>query len=245
MDQERKEFVSLSPLADGVRVLTLDRSGKANALNAEIVDEILACVTQAEEEGCRALILSANGKAFCGGFDFGGYEEMTAGDLLLRFVRIEDLLQRLRRSSFVSIALVHGAAMGAGADIVASCTYRIGTEASKFRFPGFRFGVALGTRHLAQLVGMQRARDILLTNATLDATAAFDIGLLTHLTGTDGLRQKADELIAQIGSLGLQARNRISHLTAPQNDDGDMAELVRSVSAPGLHERIAQYRAGH
>ena len=228
MDQGRNEFVSFSPLADGVRILTLDRSAKANALNAKIVDEFLACVTQAESEGCRALIISANGKAFCG-----------------RFVRIEQLLQRLRRSSFVSIALVHGAAMGAGADIVASCTYRIGTEASKFRFPGFRFGVALGTRHLAQLVGMQRARNILLTNATLDAAAAFDIGLLTHLTNVDGLRQKADELIGQIGALSLKARNRISHLTLPQSDDGDMAELVRSVSAPGLRERIAQYRAGH
>jgi enoyl-CoA hydratase/carnithine racemase len=245
MDQARKELVSLSSLANGVWILTLDRGAKANALNADIVDELLARVTQAEEEGCRTLILSANGKAFCGGFDFGGYEEMTSGDLLLRFVRIEELLQRLRRSSFVSIALVHGAAMGAGADIVASCTYRIGTEAAKFRFPGFRFGVALGTRHLAQLVGMQRARDILLANATLDAVAAFDIGLLTHLTSPDGLRAKADELIGQIGSLGIRSRNRISHLTAPQTDDGDMAELVRSVAAPGLHERIAQYRAGH
>src|SRR3569623_644149 len=119
MDQERKEFVSFSPLADGVRGLTLDRAGKANALNAQIVDELLAFVTQAEEEGCRVLILSANGKAFCGGFDFGGYADMTPGDLRLRFGRSEDLLQRVRRSAFVCIARVHGAAMGAGADIVA------------------------------------------------------------------------------------------------------------------------------
>ena len=55
MDQGRKEFVSFSPLADGVRILTLDRSAKANALNAKIVDEFLACVTQAESEGCRAV----------------------------------------------------------------------------------------------------------------------------------------------------------------------------------------------
>ena len=245
MDEERKEFVSLSPLADGVRVLTLDRPSKANALNAEVVDQLLACVAQAEAEDCRVLILAANGKAFCGGFDFGGYESMSAGDLLLRFVRIEELLQRLRQSSFVSIALVHGAAMGAGADIVASCTYRIGTDASRFRFPGFRFGVALGTRHLAQLVGPQRARDILLTNATIDASTAIDIGLLTHLVDAGSMRQKADEIVAQIGSLDRVARNRILHLTSAQNNDGDMAELVKSVSAPGLHERIAQYRAGH
>lgn len=245
MDQQSKECVTVSQLADGVRCLTLDRAAKANALSGELVDQLLEQVTRAESENCRVLIVNANGKVFCGGFDFTGYESMSQGDLLLRFVRIEELLQRLRQSSFVSIALVHGAAMGAGADIVASCIYRIGMTSSKFRFPGFRFGVALGTRHLAQVVGMQRAREILLTNETLDARTAHDAGLLTHLVEEGDPRAIADEIIERIGGLDRTVRNRILHLTSPQNNDGDIAELIRSVSAPGLHERIAQYRAGH
>lgn len=135
--------------------------------------------------------------------------------------------------------------MGAGADIAASCTYRVGSDMAKFRFPGFRFGVALGTSHLARLVGTQAARDILLNNTTIDANAAVEIGLLTDLVEPDGLRIKADEIIAQIGHLDKMVRNRILHLTSPQNNDADLAELVRSVGAPGLHDRIARYRAGH
>src|SRR5262249_15289089 len=155
-----------------------------------------------------------------------GYEMATHGDLLLRFTRIEQLLQRLRQSSFVSIALVHGAAMGAGADIAASCTYRVGSDAAKFRFPGFRFGVALGTSHLARLVGTQAARDILLNTATIDANTALDIGLLTDLVEPDALKIRADEIIGQIARLDRSVRNRILHLTSPQNNDTDLAELV-------------------
>jgi enoyl-CoA hydratase/carnithine racemase len=245
MDHERKEYVIASPLIDGVRFLTLDRADKANSLSSELVDQLLHWIEQSESENCRAVVIAANGKAFCGGFDFTGYETATHGDLLLRFTRIEQLLQRLRQSSFVSIALVHGAAMGAGADIAASCTYRVGSVAAKFRFPGFRFGVALGTSHLARLIGTQAARDILLNNATINASSALEMGLLTDLAEQDALKIRADEIIAQIGQLDKTVRNRILHLTSPQSNDTDLAELVRSVSAPGLHDRIARYRAGH
>jgi enoyl-CoA hydratase/carnithine racemase len=245
MDHARKEYVIASPLVDGVRFLTLDRADKANSLSSDLVDQLLGWIERSENEDCRTVVIAAKGKAFCGGFDFTGYETATHGDLLLRFTRIEQLLQRLRQSSFVSIALVQGAAMGAGADIAASCTYRVGSDPAKFRFPGFRFGVALGTGHLARLVGTQTARDILLNNTTIDAKAALEIGLLTDLIEPDGLRIRADEIIAQIGPLDRTVRNRILHLTSPQNNDTDLAELVRSVSAPGLHDRIARYRAGH
>jgi enoyl-CoA hydratase/carnithine racemase len=135
--------------------------------------------------------------------------------------------------------------MGAGADIVASCTFRIGTPAARFRFPGFRFGVALGTRHLAQLVGTQKARELLLSNATIDAGAALRLGLLTHLVESESLQSAADELLASAAGLDRNSRSRILHLTSAQDDDANLAELVRSVSAPGLHERIARYRAAH
>ncbi len=64
-----------------------------------------------------------------------------------------------RRAPALTIAVVRGAAFGAGADLVASCDYRLGTPASRFAFPGNRFGVVLGTRQLASVVGLQRPRD--------------------------------------------------------------------------------------
>lgn len=78
------------------------------------------------------------------------------------------------------MALVHGAAYGAGAALVAACTYRVSAPTARFRFPGFRFGVALGTRHLAHIVGAQHARSILLANRVVSAEEEVAIGLATH-----------------------------------------------------------------
>ncbi len=245
MDQVRPTSLTVSPLVDGVRVLSFNRAQKANALDGETADLLLANLEQSEQEDCRAVVLRANGKAFCGGFDFTGYENASQGDLLLRFTRIEQLLQKLRRSSFISIALVDGAAMGAGADIVASCTFRIGTSAARFRFPGFRFGIALGTRHLVQLVGTQKARELLISNATIDAEPALKIGLLTHLVDAGSLQSAADGILASATGLDRHARHGILHLTSAQDDDANLAALVRSASMPGLHDRIARYRADH
>ena len=71
--------------------LTLNRPGKANALDAETVERLLATVADARAAGARALVLEGAGRNFCAGFDFAGYQEQSAGDLLHRFVRIEQL----------------------------------------------------------------------------------------------------------------------------------------------------------
>lgn len=226
-----------------VRTLTLNRPDKANALDAGLIEMLLQAVELARAEGAKALVLCGAGRNFCGGFDFTGYEKQSAGDLLHRFVRIELLLQRLRRGPFVSVALAHGAAYGAGADLVAACTYRIAAPTARFRFPGFRFGVALGTRHLARIVGAQNARLVLLTNRVVPAEEAAAIGLVTHRAAAE--QPDAAAILKEIASLDRDAMEDILRLTAEDTDNDDLADLVRSVSRPGLHGRIAQYRGEH
>jgi enoyl-CoA hydratase len=223
-----------------VWTLTLNRPGKANALSADLVDALLTAVESASAADARALILSGGGRNFCAGFDFAAYEEQSAGELLHRFVRIELLLQRLRNEPIISIALAQGAAYGAGADLVAACTYRIATPTVRFRFPGFRFGVALGTRQLARVVGVQHARSILLTSRVIDALEAAAIGLATHVTQTPD--DAAAAILLETAALDRQAIEGILHLTGDDTDDADLASLVRSLMRPGLHRRIAQFR---
>lgn len=229
--------------ASGTRTLILNRPEKANALDEELVSALLAALRRSAADGCRMLVLTGAGRHFCGGFDFSGCEAASTGDLVHRFVEIEESLQLLRAAPFVSFALVQGAAFGAGADLVAACTYRIGGPRSRFRFPGFQFGVALGTRHLARLVGIQAARDVLLRNRVLGTADALSLGLLTHAAEEDGLRAVADGLAAEIGSLDRGSIRRIHELTAGSDPARDLADLVASVSAPGLHDRIRAYRA--
>lgn len=227
---------------DGVRILTLNRPDKANAIDLDLARALLSWVKLSTQDRCKALIFAGAGKNFCAGFDFSNVEATSAGDVVERFALLEQAFQHLRSAPFVSFALVQGAAFGAGADLVLACTYRIGAARARFRFPGFQFGVALGTRYLASIVGMQAARDILLRNRIIAADEALRLGLLTHLGEDDELRGMAEGLAAEIGALHPEAIRRIHAMTMEHDEEGDLSELVKSLLEPSLHERIAAYR---
>ena len=75
--------------------LTLNRPQKTNALSASLVEALLNAVEYAYTDATRLLILDGSGEHFCAGFDFTDYLELSEGDLVLRFLRIEHLLQQL------------------------------------------------------------------------------------------------------------------------------------------------------
>lgn len=227
-----------------LRTLKIERPEKANALDGSTVEALSAAV--AEACGMAApFALASDGKVFCGGFDFTDVEAQSHGDLLKRFVDIETLLQTVAYAPVATFALAGGPAFGAGADLFAACAYRIASPEAKFRFPGFRFGVALGTRRLANLVGTDAARAILLENRTATADEALKLGLVTHLVERSDFNATAAALLEAHRGLSPESTARILALTTPDTRDADMADLVRSLAPSGLHERIARYRAGH
>ncbi|HEV2007155.1 MAG TPA: enoyl-CoA hydratase/isomerase family protein, partial [Burkholderiales bacterium] len=133
--------------------LTLNRPQKANALSASLVEALLNAVEYAYTDATRLLILDGNGDHFCTGFDFTGYLEMSDGDLVLRFIRIEHLLQQLYHAPFATLVLAHGRNFGAGCDLVCAGSLRVAAPGATFRMPGLRFGIVLGTRRLAHRIG--------------------------------------------------------------------------------------------
>jgi enoyl-CoA hydratase len=236
--------VDLLPATDaGIRTLRLDRADKANALDPEMVEAIGAALDDIVAQPPRLLVLEGSGRNFCAGFDFTDYQAVSDGELLGRFVSIEMLLQRLRTLPCVTVACVQGGAFGAGADMAAACTFRLGLPSARFRFPGFQFGLALGTRTLSALIGQQAAREILLSGEVVDSARALSVGLLTDIVDS------ADASAAAVASIN----GRFARLDAPsamlalrntsvQAGDADLADLVRSVMRPGLKQRIAAYR---
>ena len=227
--------------ASGVRVLTLNRPAKANALDAATVQRLHALLDGVGSE-TRLLVVTGAGRHFCGGFDFAGCEAQSEGDLLLRFVQINELLARVRTAPYATLAWVQGAAFGAGADLACACALRFGSMRARFRFPGFQFGVALGTRRLADLIGRQRARELLARNEEVDAIRAQGLGLLGEVMDEASFAPRPGELARQIAGLDATALRTLLALTDDPTPDADLAELVRSVARPGLHARIARYR---
>ena len=85
--------------------LTLNRPQKANALSASLVEALLDAIDYAATDGTRLLILEGTGAHFCAGFDFSEMQARSEGDLALRFVRIETLLQALYHAPYETLAL--------------------------------------------------------------------------------------------------------------------------------------------
>lgn len=225
-------------------ILTLNRPDKMNALSAELVEALLQAIEEAGRDGTRMLVLRGAGRNFSAGFDFGGFEQASEGDLLLRFVRIEQLLQAVWHAPFVTVALAHGKNFGAGADLICACSHRIGSADSSYRMPGLRFGLVLGTRRLVQRIGQDAARDVLQASRTFDGAEAQHMGFLSRTAAPEEWPDVLAELAGDSSALAPDTTATLLRVTAPDTRDADLAELVRSAAQPGIKERIRAYRAG-
>jgi enoyl-CoA hydratase/carnithine racemase len=221
--------------------LTLNRPDKMNALSASLVEALLAAVESAERDGVRLLVLRGNGRNFSAGFDFGGVEAQSEGDLLLRFARIEQLLQALHHAPFGTLALAHGKNFGAGVDLVGVCATRFATADANFRMPGLKFGLVLGTRRFAAQVGADAARAILREARTFDTEEAVRIGFIHR--ASESADWPAAVTAAEAASLALSPQTSVRLVRALRDDtrDIDLADVVRSAASPGIKARIAAY----
>ncbi|CUI27131.1 enoyl-CoA hydratase/isomerase family protein [Cognatishimia activa] len=225
-----------------VLTLTLNRGSKANSLAPALVEDLINALEQAGD--VRMAIIQGDGKHFCAGFDLSDIAELSDGDLLWRFVRIELLLQKIHLSPFPIVALAHGQIVGAGADLFAACWRRVAAPGSKLKMPGWNFELALGTGRLAALIGQDAARDMLIDTKTISAEQALELGLATDLVEKVDWSDFASDLAARAGAIPQNATSRMMGLTrASDSAEYDLAALVRSAARPGLKARIENYRS--
>ena len=222
--------------------LSLNRAERSNALGPDIVETLISAVEAAPGEGVRLIVLEGEGKHFCAGFDLSDLDALSDGDLLLRLVRIETMLQAVYHAPVPTLAIVRGAAMGAGADLVAACRRRIVVGSGRFAFPGAGFGIALGTRRLAGRVGSDTALEIVAGGRRLDQDEALALGLVDAVIDENALAGEIDRAAKIATRLESGILSRVAGLTLEDGRDRDMAALVASASRPGLKERVERYQ---
>jgi enoyl-CoA hydratase/carnithine racemase len=224
-----------------VWMLSLARPEKRNALSAQLVSELTELVQRAPGEGAKVLAFRGEGKNFSAGFDFSDWEQQSEGDLILRFVRLEMLLQAVASSPCLTVALVHGRTFGAGVDLAASCRQRYAAADSSFRMPGLKFGLVLGTRRFGEIVGRDNAAALQEEAATFDAARAQQLGFLLGIAEQADWPGIVERARATASALPEWSRNALYEVLSTREADTDLAWLVRSASRPGLKQRIAQY----
>lgn len=253
----------LLQISDGIANIEINRAQRGNALSSELVEAALDAVHSAcRDPSVHTLMFAGAGRNFCTGFDLDGLESQSDGDLLLRFARIEALLDAVWRAPVRTVAIAQGRTWGAGADLFAACDLRIALSGASFRFPGAGFGIVLGTRRLAERVGTERARAWVSDGATIDAEQALACGLASQLidpaqAGDDWRRLACGPAPAIDRDTLAMIRAASRPTGGPGGDmlaDADLAALVRSATSatisasttgktgPGLRDRIAAYR---
>ena len=225
---------------DDVLLLTLNRGSKANSLTPTLVEDLIAALDQ--PDNVRMAVIRGEGKHFCAGFDLSEISELSDGDLLWRFVRIELLLQKIYHSPFPIVALGHGQIVGAGADLFVACWHRVAAPCVKLKMPGWNFELALGSGRLAALIGQDAARDMLIDTRSISAEKAQEIGLASDLIGKEGWEDLVTTLAARARTLPTEATTNMLALTGSKSAELDLAALVRSAARPGLKARVEKYR---
>src|SRR5436305_6733835 len=186
-----------SEIADGVAVVTLDDPERRNALNLEMVDEIVTTFDRLEaDESVVAVVVTGAPPAFCAGADLshlGGSQRAGLRSVYEGFLRVG-------RSPLPTLAAVNGAAVGAGMNLALCCDVRIAARRARFDTRFLQLGLHPGGGHtwmLERIVGPQTAAAMVLFGEVLDGEAAARIGLAWKVVDDDALLDSAKELAAK------------------------------------------------
>lgn len=226
---------------EGVAVLSLNRTSRANALSAAMVEALEESIDGVfANPSLHTLVLTSAGEDFCTGFDIEGIEAAGDGEVLLRLIRVEAVISSLWHAPLQTVCYAPGRSWGAGGDLLVACDRRIVTPGASIRFPGAQFGVVLGTRRLAERIGAHAAEKVVAGARTVDAKSAVQFGLVNEIRERDEL----DCIVAECAPPTV-SRKTLADLRAairPDRRDNDLLALVRSASRPGLRDRILEYR---
>lgn len=189
--------------------LTLNNPGSLNSISLQMIDSLCTTLRQADfDPEVEVILISGEGAAFSSGGDVKAMSEQTgmfageSNELRMRYMHgIQMIPKTFDDISTPVIAVVNGAAVGAGCDLAMMCDIRIGCENSKFAESFARLGLVPGdggSFFLQRVVGFSRAMQMTLTCEMIESSKAFEWGLLNYLVKSDQLIQSATQLAEQI-----------------------------------------------
>lgn len=209
-----------------------------NFFDLALIDSLAEAFTALDDEpGCRAIVLCAEGKHFCAGADFANRSETSAAatnpDGTPR--HLYDAAVALFSTKTPVVAAVQGAAVGGGLGLACMPDFRVAAPEARFTANfarlGFHHGFGLSAT-LPDLVGQQRAMELLYTGRRIKGDEAFAIGLADRLVPLEQVRNGAHELAAEIAGSAPLAVASIRETMR-----GDLAQRVRAATDRELVEQ--------
>lgn len=181
-----------------VGIITIDRQEALNALNADVLDELDACIGEIEKDkSVKSLVITGAGRAFVAGADVAYQQPLDVAGAREFGRKGSKLFRRIEKLEIPVIAAVNGFALGGGCELALSCDMILASDKAKFGQPEVGLGITpgfSGTQRLPRRVGCAMAKELLFSGAMINAAEAERIGLANHVYPLDELMTKAVEL---------------------------------------------------
>src|SRR5215831_1065601 len=223
-----------SDVTESIATLTIDRPDVRNALDFETVREVRdALQTLAADPQVGVLILTGAGEAaFVSGADINDIRARGRDEGLAAIN--SSLFAEIERFPRPTIAAVNGYALGGGCELALACDIRVAADTAKFGQPELGLGIIPGagaTQRLPRIIGLGRAKHLILTGDIIDAKQALEIGLVTAVAPPGQLQVRARELAKRILRQGpLAAKLAKLALNASARVDLDSGLLIETLA---------------
>lgn len=234
---------------DVIRRITLNRPERRNAMTPEMQMELIAALEDAPATGCRALVLTGAGDAFCSGLDLTALPPASSTSALearAEAERVARMFLALHELEVPSIAAVNGPAIGGGAGLATVCDFTLATPEAKFGFTETRIGFvpAIVSAFLTLQIGEKRSRDLLLTGRIVDAEEAMRLGLVNEIVPHQELQRRTQTLAESLAHNSPQATRITRRLLAAQWKAWLDAAIVAAIDASVEARATADFREG-
>jgi len=190
--------------SDDIAIIRMNRPREMNTLNFELVADLLKALEACwDDDSTRAVIITGSGKAFCAGGDVVTFRDSEdLGDTTRQMTKLfNPLISGIRHIDKPVIAMVNGAAMGAGLSLAAACDLRICAASALFRQAYTSVGLVpdgAWSLFVPLLIGFGRASGLILLDPPIDAKKAYEIGLVNEVTDDADLEKKTLETAKRI-----------------------------------------------
>src|SRR5882757_8650197 len=191
---EPAAVTTYSVAEDGVALIRLDRPKARNAIDTEMLSELLEHLAVARgDEAVRVLVFSSTDHmGFSAGADVR--EDLDHDAHVARMQQFSDLYDAIVAFPKPTVAACHGDVVGGGAEIAIACDLRVGGANLRLRFPGAALGMPVGPARLVTLCGLATAKYVLLTSKTIGADEALRLGLVNRVAPAAATEEAALEL---------------------------------------------------
>ena len=235
-----------------VALLQIDNP-PANSLGDAMRKDFVAQLDALENDlSVRALVLTGTGRSFCSGDDLREQETAAAASEAVRNARLSDfanMLTKVETLRMPVIAAINGWCIGGGLELAICCDIRIASSEARFTCAGVNVGLMASAYRLPRLIGVARAKHMLLTGLPFDAQTAERFGLVTAIHAPQDLESEAISLAERVASrapLSVEATKRVASSAidfAPEEIAKSFAEKLFALAQSEDHRgALAAFR---